>query len=124
MAILHCRSIERRRTARAVVSIELMVVGLDDAKHKFQFTTKTVSVSANGGVIVLDGPLPEGQKFQLVNAFNGKQASARVVSVRMGRDGKLHGAFELFCEEGNFWSMVFPPSGAKPMKRLGVASRR
>lgn len=121
MAILHCRSIERRRTARAVVTIEMVVTGLDDAKHKFQFLTKTVSVSANGGVILLEAPLPVGQKFHMVNEFNRKKAACRIVSVRSGKEGKMLGAFELLCAETNFWSMAFPTAGAKPLKRVFVA---
>jgi hypothetical protein len=39
----------------------------------------------------------------------------------VGKDGKLHGAFELHCPEGNFWSMTFPAAGARPMKRVFVA---
>lgn len=121
MAILHCRSIERRRTARAVVTIEVVASGLDDEKHKFQFLTKTVSVSANGGVIVLDAPLPVGQRFQLSNEFNRKKAQCRIVSVRQSKEGKLQGAFELLCAEPNFWSMAFPAAGARPIKRVFVA---
>jgi len=120
MAILHCRSIERRRTARAVVTIEIVVTGLDETKHKFHFLTKTVSVSGNGGVILLEAPLPVGQKFHMVNEFNRKKAACRIVSVRAGKEGKLLGAFELLCAEHNFWSMAFPASGAKPMKRVFV----
>lgn len=119
---LHCRSIERRRSARAVVTIQMMATGIDESKHRFSFVTKTVSVSANGGVILLEGPLPQGQKFQLVNEFNKKKAACRIVSVRLGKDGKLHGAFELMCAEGNFWSMSFPKAGAKPMKRIYMAA--
>ena len=121
MAILHCRSIERRRTARAVVTIEMSVTGVDERKEKFKFITRTVSVSAHGGVILLEAPLPVGQKFQMVNEFNRKKAACQVLSVRLGRDGKLHGAFELLCAETNFWSMAFPAAGAKPLKRLLVA---
>jgi hypothetical protein len=121
MAILHCRSIERRRSARAVVTIQMVVTGLDEEKHKFQFLTKTVSVSANGGVILLDTPLPVGQKFHMVNEFNKRKAACRIVSVRSGKDAKLLGAFELLCAEGNFWSMKFPAAGAKPIKRVFVA---
>lgn len=121
MAILHCRSIERRRTARAVVSVEVVATGLNEEKQKFTFLTKTISVSANGGVILLDAPLPVGQKFQLSNEFNKKKAACRIVSVRMSREGKIHGAFELMCAESNFWNMFFPPAGARPMKRVFVA---
>src|SRR5262249_13017355 len=120
MATLHCRSIERRRTARAVVTIEIVVTGLDEAKHKFHFLTKTVSVSGNGGVILLEAQLPVGQKFQMVNEFTRRKAACRIVSVRSSKDGKLMGAFELLCAEHNFWSMAFPAAGAKPMKRVFV----
>jgi len=104
-----------------VVTIEVVATGLDDEKQKFTFLTKTVSVSANGGVILLDAPLPVGQKFQLSNEYNRKKAACRIVSVRMSREGKLHGAFELMCAESNFWNMAFPPAGARPMKRVFVA---
>ena len=120
MAILHCRSIERRRTARAVVTIEIVATGLDEEKHKFNILTKTVSVSANGGVVLLESPLPVGQKFHMVNEFNGKKAACRIISVRAGKEGKLLGAFELLCAEQNFWSMSFPAAGAKPIKRVFV----
>jgi len=121
MAIMHCRSIERRRTARAVVSIQMEVRGVSGSEVPFKFLTRTVSVSQHGGVILLEAPLPVGQKFELVNQFNDRKATCRVVSVRLGKDGKLHGAFELHCPEGSFWSMSFPAAGARPMKRVFVA---
>ena len=121
MAILHCRSIERRRTARAVVSIQMVASGVDERKEAFKFETRTVSVSRHGGVILLEAPLLVGQKIDLVNDFNRRKATCQIVSVRLGKDGKLHGAFELLCADGNFWSMAFPAAGAKPMKRAFVA---
>jgi len=121
MAIMHCRSIERRRTARAVVSIQMEVTGVSESKAPFKFSTRTISVSQHGGVILLEAPLPVGQRFELVNEFNSRKAACRIVTVRLGKDGKLHGAFELHCPEGNFWSMSFPVAGARPMKRVFVA---
>jgi hypothetical protein len=121
MAIMHCRSIERRRTARAVVSIQMEVTGVSESNEPFKFSTRTVSVSQHGGVILLEAPLPVGHKFGLMNEFNNKKATCRLVSVRVNKDGKIHGAFELHCPEGNFWSMAFPAAGARPMKRVFVA---
>ena len=121
MAIMHCRSIERRRTARAIVSIEMEVTGVSESNLPFKFSTRTISVSQHGGVILLEAPLPVGQRFELVNEFNRRTATCRIVSVRLNKDGKLHGAFELHCPEGNFWSMAFPKAGARPMKRVFVA---
>jgi hypothetical protein len=121
MAIMHCRSIERRRTARAVVSIQMEASGVSESNVPFKFSTRTISVSQHGGVILLEGPLPVGHRFDLLNEFNNRKATCRVVSVRLNKDGKLHGAFELHCPEGNFWSMSFPAAGARPMKRVFVA---
>ena len=121
MAIMHCRSIERRRTTRAVVSIEMEVTGVSESNGPFKFSTRTISVSQHGGVIVLEAPLPAGQKFELLNEFNRRRATCRIVSVRASKDGRFQGAFELHCPEGNFWSMSFPAAGARPMKRVFVA---
>jgi hypothetical protein len=121
MAIMHCRSIERRRTARAVVSMQMEVTGVSESNAPFKFSTRTISVSQHGGVILLESPLPVGHRFELLNEFNNRKATCRIVSVRMHKDGKLHGAFELHCPEGNFWSMSFPKAGARPMKRVFVA---
>jgi len=118
---MHCRSIERRRTARAVVSMQMEVTGVSESNAPFKFSTRTISVSQHGGVILLEALLPVGHRFELLNEFNNRKATCRIVSVRMHKDGKLHGAFELHCPEGNFWSMSFPKAGARPMKRVFVA---
>ena len=121
MAIMHCRSIERRRTARAVVSIQMEVTGVSESNVPFKFSTRTISVSQHGGVILLEAPLAVGHRFEMLNEFNNRKATCRIISVRIHKDGKLHGAFELHCPEGNFWSMSFPAAGARPMKRVFVA---
>ncbi len=121
MAIMHCRSIERRRTARAVVSIQMEVTGVSESSVPFKFSTRTISVSQHGGVILLEAPLAVGHRFEMLNEFNNRKATCRIISVRIHKDGKLHGAFELHCPEGNFWSMSFPAAGARPMKRVFVA---
>ena len=118
MSLLHYRRVERRRTARASVCMQVLVCEEAGTKEKFKFWTRTVCVSAHGGVILLELPLEVGQRFQLMNEFNMRTARARIVSVRDVGEKQAHGAFE-FIESGeNFWSMVFPASGAKPLRRL------
>jgi hypothetical protein len=86
--------------------------------EKFRYWTRTVSVSAHGGMLVEDGTLATAKRFQLVNEYNRKMAVCKVVSVRRGQDGAGSIAFE-FVEGGkNFWSMAFPESGAKPLRRM------
>ena len=86
--------------------------------EKFRYWTHTVSESAHGGALVEDGTLTTAKRFQLVNEHNRKKAECKVVSVRCGQEGAGSIAFE-FVEGGeNFWSMAFPPSGAKPLRRM------
>lgn len=98
--------------------MNVLAYGENEAREKFKFWTRTVSVSAYGGVIVVERLLAVGQVFQLMNEYNSKKAKARVVSVRTLREGEVHAAFE-FVEGGEkFWSMVFPAAGARPLRRV------
>lgn len=117
MAILHFRSIERRRTARAALCMDVLAYGDMENGEKFKYWTKTVSVSQYGGVILVEAPLNVGQLFQLMNEFNMKKAEARVVSLRKLKDGQAQAAFEFVKDGDRFWSMVFPPAGAKPLRK-------
>lgn len=121
MSTLHFRSIERRRTARAAMCMNVLAYA-EKAGKMFRYWAHTVSVSAHGGVLVEDGTLATGQRFQLMNGYNRKKAECKVVSMRPGKNGVGNVAFE-FVEGGeNFWSMTFPASGAKPLRRM--AGRR
>ncbi|MGB7435866.1 MAG: hypothetical protein WBR26_15295 [Candidatus Acidiferrum sp.] len=117
MALLHYRRIERRRTARATMCVNLLVHGVTEQGDKFKYWTRTVSVSEHGGVLVEAG-LAMGQKFYIVNEYNGKKATATIVSIRNTKEGEALASFEF--EEGvqRFWSMTFPAAGAKPLRRF------
>jgi len=118
MSLLHFRRVERRRTARAVVCMNVLMYGETPDGEKFRYWTKSVSVSAHGGVLLLEATLELGQEFQVMNEYNGKKAHAKVVAVRGTREGQVNASFE-FTEGGEkFWSMTFPPAGAKPLRRL------
>jgi hypothetical protein len=118
MSIMHFRSIERRRTTRSTMTMNVLVYGETEAGEKFKFWTKTTSVAAHGGVIEMEQRLAVGQVFQVMNEYNMKKAVARVVAVRQGREGRVSGAFEFVKQGENFWSMVFPAPGAKPIRKF------
>jgi hypothetical protein len=99
------------------MSMKVLIYG-DNEEGIFRHWTRSLSVSAHGGVMRLDAPLNVGQTFQMVNEHNGKKATGKVVSVRKTREGLVHVSFE-FVESGEkFWSMTFPAAGAKPLRRL------
>jgi c-di-GMP-binding flagellar brake protein YcgR len=117
MSLLHFRRIERRRTARATMSMNLLVHGENAAGAKFRFWTKSISVSEYGGVVVLEAVLSVGQEFHIINEHNNKKAKAKVITIRGTRDGQHHASFEFTEGAEKFWSMTFPPAGAKALRR-------
>ncbi len=118
MSLLHFRRVERRRTARATMCMNLLVYGETAEGEKFKYWTKSVSVSGFGGVVLLEAILPVGQTLHIMNEYTTKKATARIVAVRSCKDREVHASFE-FIEGGEkFWSMNFPPSNAKPLRKV------
>ena len=115
---MHFRSVERRRTARAAMSMNVLAFGDAGDGGKFKFWTHTTSVSQHGGVLVLETEMEQGQEFQLMNEYNLKKASARVVSLRHGKDGQVSAAFEFVSGGESFWSMAFPAAGARALRKF------
>lgn len=97
--------------------MNVLAYGESREGEKFKFWTRTTSVSAHGGVLVLTETLEVGQQFQLMNEYNLKKATARVVALRRGRDGQVNAAFEFVHGGERFWSMSFPAAGARPLRR-------
>lgn len=117
MALLHYRRIERRRTSRAAMCIDMVVYGETETGEKFRYWTRSRGVSGHGGMMLLEVELPVGQQIHVVNEYNGKKAVARIVAVRCSEDG-VQASFEFVKGGENFWSMTFPPAGAKPLRRF------
>ena len=116
MAIIHFRWKERRRTVRVMLSVPLKVAGQTDAGEKFSVKTVSHSVSLHGGSIDLEQPVVLGDLVQLENEITREKVEGKVVSIRRSRDGKRQVAVE-FTSPINFWHMVFPMPGARPMRR-------
>jgi c-di-GMP-binding flagellar brake protein YcgR len=124
MGIVHFRSIERRRTARVALCVDLLVHGETDSNGPFKVEARTLSVSRHGAMMVFEPEVTVGQKLKLINANTGQKAECRVVSVKSTRDGKRNVAFEFTSAEVNFWKMWFPAAGVKPVRRAIQATFR
>ncbi len=117
MGTLHFRRIERRRTARVALCVDLIVHWETEDKEKVRVETRTLSVSGYGGMMALDREVPVGQKLVLINANSGQKTECKVVSAKVLRDGARNVAFEFTSDVANFWRMCFPAPGAKPLRR-------
>ena len=122
MGILHFRRIERRRTARVALCVDLIVHGKTEDNGMFKAEARTLSVSGHGGMMVLDPEVTIGQKLMLLNMNSGQKAECTVVSAKTAGDGKRKVAFEFTSAGINFWKICFPAAGAKPIRQ--TAQRR
>jgi PilZ domain len=118
MAILHFRCKERRRTVRVMLSIPLKVHGMSTEGTTFAVATKTHTVSLHGASLELEYPVQLGDVLMIENELTHEQVEARVVTLKKTREGKAHVGLEFTNRDVNFWHMVFPVPGAKPMRRL------
>jgi PilZ domain len=116
MAIIHFRWKERRRTVRVMLTVPLKVAGQTDTGEKFSVKTVSHSVSLHGASIELEQAVVLGELVQLENEITREKVDGKVVSIRRTRDGKRQVAVE-FTSPVNFWHMVFPMPGARPMRR-------
>ena len=117
MAVLHFRRIERRRTARVALCVDLVVTGESDQGERFEIASRTSSVSGHGGLMTLETMVAVGQTLVLTNSNSGQKVECRVVSTKTAKDGSTTAAFEFTTDEVNFWKMSFPAPGAKPLRQ-------
>lgn len=97
-----------RRSQRLGLSVPVLVYGEDMAGESFRELTRTVSVNANGGLIVLAATIEEGQTIFVENKNTQKQ-ECRVVHVGPARNGKWSVGIEFAHAAANFWQIYFPP---------------
>lgn len=123
MSILHFRRVERRRTPRIALFVDLIIQGFDEANEKFKIQTRTQSVSGHGGMMILGTAVVLGQKLLVTNEKSGEKTECKVVSVKTDTDGKHSVAFEFIAPSANFWKITFPDKGAKPLRRVLPAAQ-
>jgi c-di-GMP-binding flagellar brake protein YcgR len=118
MSTIHFRRVDRRRTPRVALFVDLIVQGVSQDNENFRSRTRSHSVSGHGGSMMLERTVTVGQSLLLTNDFSGEKAECRVVAVRTGRDGRISVAFEFVSAPANFWKMSFPHAGAKPLRKI------
>lgn len=119
---LHFRRIERRRTTRVAMFIDVVVQGHSYGDTEFKVNARTESVSGHGGSMILDFPVSVGQILLLTNGQTSERTECKVVGIRATRDKQIHVSFEFVASSLNFWKMAFPPAGIRPSRRAVPAA--
>lgn len=123
MSLLHFRYKERRRTLRVALSVPLTVHGKTESGETFRVQTTSQSVNRHGALLPLETPVTHGQTLWLMNDITAQGIECKVVAVRRARDGKTYIGVEFVCAETNFWHMVFPVPGSRPLRRAMPTSK-
>jgi hypothetical protein len=104
------------------VFADLTVQGYTENNEKFRVQTRSLSVSGNGGMTILDASVVVGQTLLVTNENSGQKTECKIVSLRSGGDGKSIVAFEFIGPCANFWKISFPAQGAKALRRSTPAT--
>jgi hypothetical protein len=76
----------------------------------FREWTRTLSVSANGGLLALAATVEKGQTLLVENKSTRKEQECRVVYVGRGQNGKWSVGIEFTHVAADFWDIHFPPA--------------
>lgn len=86
-----------------------MVHGKDTSGAPFRELTRTVSLNANGALLLLSSSVNERQTILLENKNTRQEQECRVVNVGVGDDGKWKVGVEFVRQATGFWEIYFPP---------------
>ncbi len=114
-----------RRSQRVRIAMSVLVCGADSGKV-FEEKTKTITVSANGCLVLLAKSVARGQALKLVNAQTQEELACKVTFHGESREGKSEVAVEFAETAPKFWRIAFPPVDWDPneRKRAGTPSER
>jgi hypothetical protein len=98
-----------RRSARLKLTFPVLVHGKKLSGEPFRETTRTLSVSLHGGLLLLTATLESGQTLLVENKGSRKEQECRVVFIGPMKYGKWPVGIEFAGEARNFWGIFFPP---------------
>lgn len=100
----------KRRSTRVLLTIPILISGLDDHGVPFTVEGHTLCVNMHGAKIRVNRTV-RCAELRITNVSQQRSQRARVVYVDEGHEGEL--AIELDKPE-NFWGVYFPPPDWQP----------
>jgi hypothetical protein len=107
---------EPRRTQRVRIGMSVILCGIDGDKP-FEEKSRTITVNANGCLVLLATKVKRGQSLKIVNSQTQEELACTVCFLGESRDGKSEVAFEFSEPAPKFWRIAFPPSDWDPAER-------
>jgi len=107
---------EKRRTQRVQITMPVVVRGTSGSES-FEDQAFTISINANGCMILLARPVTRAQKLSLVNPKTAEELACSVVYLGKKMDGKTELGLEFAEPSPLFWRIAFPPEDWDPAER-------
>jgi hypothetical protein len=98
-----------RRSKRVILDVPLVICGETEDKEPFREETFTVTVSAHGGLIVLENRVALGQKILLMNPKTWDEREATIAFLGSFHAGLAKVGFEFARPAPEFWAISTPP---------------
>jgi hypothetical protein len=100
---------KKRRSARVLLSVPVMVKGVLADGKEFQEEARTLVVNAHGALLALNSPLRAGQALTLTHKLTRQSLECRTVYVGNPQGGKAQVGIEFLKAAAGFWQIDFPP---------------
>ncbi len=107
---------EKRRTQRVQITMPVLVRGTNGGQS-FEEEALTISMNANGCMLLLAMPVKRAQQVSIVNPKTAEELPCSVVYVGKKMDGKTEVGLEFAEASPLFWRIAFPPEDWDPSER-------
>jgi hypothetical protein len=107
---------EPRRTQRVRIGMSVVIRGTV-GEQSFDEKTKTITVNANGCLVLLAAKVKRGQSLTIINSQTQEQLPSTVCFLGDSNGGKSEVAFEFSEPSPKFWRIAFPPDDWNPSER-------
>jgi PilZ domain len=101
---------DKRRSDRLMLTVPLLVTGVDPKGVEFKENMRTVTLNRHGARILSPRLLSSGQNIQITNLVSHREAKFRVVGP-LSPHSEKGGEWGVECIDGqeNIWGIKFPP---------------
>jgi hypothetical protein len=99
-----------RRSKRVKLALSVSVHGKAASGEPFHELTRTLCLSAHGGLLCLVASVRKDQTILVENKSTRKEQECRVVYVGPSQNGKWPVGVEFTGEATRFWQVYFPPA--------------
>jgi hypothetical protein len=106
-----------RRSKRVIVDVPLVVRGEAEDKHPFREETFTLTVSAHGGLVVLQNHVAVGQKIILMNPKTWDEREATIAFLGPPYAGLCTVGLQFAQPAPDFWDLSSPPPDWATVRR-------